>query len=997
MAWVDPGTLKKITGSPEQGQNEEVPAAVWGPAPPFRVLKRAVWPDFPDYRDCTPTAADHTSVGELIERATEVSAADELLATALGGSGRSLLFAGPAGIGKSALVAHTREAARVAGFEVLSSCLTPVSSGLSHGVVRDWLGPRARSGRPGHRPFDGPAADLLEALADSSSTHRVWNLARLDYALTWALESLAESRPLLLVVDDVQWADVGSLQLLDLLSARLRQMPAALLLAARTGEPSLAPQIVDRLKARATRIEPGPLSVIGVEQFKRRFEADADPTDLSSQELHRLTGGVPFLLSELLRSGATDRAPRGVVESMRERLERLGAEAVTVARTTAVLGDEAAFDALSALTGLSVADLADPLEVLADAGILTLGMWRALPAHPLVTEAILASVSPSERSDLHRAAAHYLVELGRTSQVVASHLVHTLPDEDRAVVALLRAAGEESLRAGSPEVAARQLLRAVGETRPEDTDSALLALAASAHLAAGLRTEAFDLWARALGRAEDATTRAGLLADIGDVQMTLGERTEASASYHLAITMLTEAGHDSSSPAMRKVLVRMGLARALHDGARDEVVNAVTVAFAQPVEEDTRTDRLLFALAGSDLAVRARDRYRARELAVRALADGALLAEETSEGIGFYVASAVLSWCDAYEENLRALEAAIEDARRRGSVLGFAAASYCRGLVNYRQGRLGAACADFQPALDMRARGWTDFADPAVAGAAMTLIGLGRHEEARALEAGLRAAAERGQFVSAQPLAAAGVVRATHGDHDQALADYRRAAGDMGSHRDNPSIVEWRELSAWSLMALGRRDEARELAEEAVGHARAWGAPRALGFALRTLARLTPRDESITLLREASAHFESVDSIDYLARARLDLGQVLLGGDRDERSEGVALLRLALDYGRTNEVLPALRRATRMLVRAGEPVADPAGDPASRLTPGERRVAELAASGETNRQIAQKLFVTVKAVEWHLSNAYRKLGITSRAGLSEALYGDPDPSSSSAM
>ena len=235
--------------------------------------------------------------------------------------------------------------------------------------------------------------------------------------------------------------------------------------------------------------------------------------------------------------------------------------------------------------------------------------------------------------------------------------------------------------------------------------------------------------------------------------------------------------------------------------------------------------------------------------------------------------------------------------------------------------------------------------------------------------------------------------------HEQAalLADYRRAAARMGSHRDNASIVEWRELSAWSLMALGRRDEARELAEEAVGHARAWGAPRALGFALRTLAQLTPRDESVALLREASAHFEAVDSIDYLARARLDLGRLLLGGDREARTEGVVLLRLALDYGRTNEVLPALRRATRMLVRAGEPVSDHAGDPASTLTPGERRVVELAVSGETNRQIAQKLFVTVKAVEWHLSNAYRKLGITSRARLSVALYGDPDPSSSSAM
>ena len=96
-----------------------------------------------------------------------------------------------------------------------------------------------------------------------------------------------------------------------------------------------------------------------------------------------------------------------------------------------------------------------------------------------------------------------------------------------------------------------------------------------------------------------------------------------------------------------------------------------------------------------------------------------------------------------------------------------------------------------------------------------------------------------------------GVVRATQGDHEQALEDYRRAARLMGSHADNASIVEWRELSAWSLSALGRHDEARELAEEAVDRARVWGAPRALGFAMRTLAHLSPRDQAVELLREA--------------------------------------------------------------------------------------------------------------------------------------------------
>jgi DNA-binding CsgD family transcriptional regulator/tetratricopeptide (TPR) repeat protein len=935
-------------------------------------------------------------MGGLIERAVELSAVQELLTRAAAGSGRSLLLEGPAGIGKSAVVEHALEAARSAGFAILGSSPTPVSVALSHGVVRDWLVPHVRAGRPGTRPFDGPATDLAQALAAPCTTDQVWNLASLDYALTWVLEGLAEVKPLLLVVDDVQWADLGSLQLLDLLSARVHQLPVALLLALRTGESSVAPEIVDRLAARATTLEPAPLSVMGVEQVRRQRE----PSTLGgvpAVELHRLTGGVPFLLDEVLRAGTLEHTPRGVVDSVRERLVRLGGDAVKVARTTAVLGDEAEFDALAEFTGLSVAALADPLELLTDAGIVALGMWRAWPAHPLVAEAVLSSMTPSERSELHRAAADYLGKLGRPAQVVASHLVHTLPAEDHAVVALLRSAGEESLRAGSPDVAARQLLRAVGETRPEDTAPDLLALAASAHLLTGRRTEAFDLWSRALERTTDPALRAGLLADIGDVQMTMGERNEAAQAYQRAVSSLSAAGHDHSSPRMRRVLVRMGLARALHEGARTEVVDAVTDAESQPVERDTHTDRLLFALSAADLAVRGRDRRRAHDLALRALGEGALLVEETSEGIGFYVTSAVLSWADAYDENLRVLDSAIEDARRRGSVLGFATASYCRGFLHYRQGRLRSASADFQAALDLRERGWSDFAETAVAGAALTCVGLGQHEEARALEPALRAAARRGQFLSALPQAVAGVVRATHGDHEQALDDYRRAASLMGEHPDNASIVEWRELSAWSLKALGRHDEARALAEEAVGHAAGWGAPRALGFALRTLAQLTPRDRSIELLREALAHFETVGCVDYHERAAIDLAELLLAGGGDERAEGVTLLRGALEHGRATDVAPVARRATRLLVRAGEPVTDRSGSPASTLTPGERRVAELAVAGDTNRQIAQKLFVTVKAVEWHLSNAYRKLGISSRAGLGPALYGESGRSSSSEM
>lgn len=490
---------------------------------------------------------------------------------------------------------------------------------------------------------------------------------------------------------------------------------------------------------------------------------------------------------------------------------------------------------------------------------------------------------------------------------------------------------------------------------------------------------------------------AATLADMGRVQMTMGEREAAADAYRRAVRVLGEAGHGPSSPRLRAVLVRMGLHQAMYEGARAEIVSAMQDAYRQPVAADSHDDRLLFAITAADLAVRAVDRPRARELALRAMGEGRLLAEETADGFGFYVASGVLSWVDAYEENRRMLEAAMGEARRRGSVLGFATASYCRGLVRHRTGHLAAALPDFQGALELRARGWSEFASPAVAGAALTYVGLGRLAEAAALEPDLRASARRGGFVTALQLAAAGVVRASHGDHEQALADYRAAARLMGDNTDNSSIVEWRELSAWSLTALGSTAEARVLAEQAVALARRWGAPRALGFALRTLARTSEHDEAVALLTEAVDLLGPSGCADHLVRTRVDLAERLLEGASTGHREAVDLLRDAVEQGRRSQVEPVVRRAARLLAGAGHPVADPAVDPVQSLTAGERRVAELATTGLTNREIAQQLFVTVKAVEWHLSNTYRKLGISSRRDLADVLYPGGDPSSNSAM
>ncbi|HSE70381.1 MAG TPA: LuxR C-terminal-related transcriptional regulator, partial [Nocardioidaceae bacterium] len=656
-------------------------------------------------------------------------------------------------------------------------------------------------------------------------------------------------------------------------------------------------------------------------------------------------------------------------------------------------GDEGSFDALAELCGIPAADLADPLELLASGDLVTLGTWRAWPSHPLVSEALLTSMSRTERSSLHRAAAAYLRSLGRPVQVVASHLVHTLPGQDPEMVSLLRSAGEESLVSGVPETAAAQLERALAELPAERSDPHLLALAATAHMRAGEPEPAFELWRHALERFTEPEDRATCLADLGDGQMSVGDRAAAAHAYEQAHRLLVEAGHDSSSPAVRTLLVRMGMVQALFDGAHTAMQSSLEQALSQPPEQDTYPDRQLFALGASALTFASRDADAARRLARRALGDGRLLAEDTCDGKTYYIATGVLTWADAYAEAEEAVDAAIEDSRRRGSALGFATASFCRGWLNLRRGLLHDASIDLDACLQMRSRGWSEYVEVALAGQALTHLGLGRLEDAAALEPQLRAI-ERPDMPGAVARYAAGVLRALHQDHEQAVADYEAVSNAVGQGLLNAAIVPWRELSVWSLRALGRDQEAAERASEAVHLARQWGAPRTVGWALRAQAHLLEREEAQAQLREAVRLFEECGSIHHLARARMDLGELLLQSD-DTREEGVALLRAALAFGREQDIRPIVSRAGHVLVRHGVSVVDPATSPLAPLTPGERRVVQLAATGQTNRRIAEELFVTVKAVEWHLSNAYRKLGVTSRAQLPDVLAGtDPGRSSS---
>lgn len=926
-----------------------------------------------------------------MERSREVSAIEAALAAARAGSGRSLLLSGPAGIGRSALADRARVDAAAQGFTVLACRLTPVSRTMAHAVVRDWVRPLLR--RPA---TDQDTAELADLAAPLAAPRDAVPLDEVDGWLRRLLDRLAALAPVLLVVDDVQWADAASLQLLDLVVARLEDGPTALVTTRRAGEPCDLRDLVYRLSVGGQLLEPAPLSAAGVAELLGRAGAEGRrPLPPDAVDLHRRTGGVPFLVHALLGVPAGDpdgpggpalptTLPTALVEWLRDRVERMPAPARAALRAVAVLGSEASLDAVAALCDVSVADLADPVQLLTEAALVTSTMWRVQPAAPVLADAVLAGLAPSERSALHARAAQVLAGTS-PARLVAAHLAHTLPGEDTAVVRLLRSAGEEALAAGVPEEAATLLLRAVGEVAPEHTAHDLLLLAASAHLSAGRAAEALDLWRTAAERAVDPGTRAGCLRALGDACLALGDRGEARSAYADAGGVLAAAALDGGTEARLLLGVRVRMTAEEPD--REHVASTVASAARRPPAEDTTLDRLRLAVAARDLGALGREAQTARTVALRALADGLLLDEEGTEVPGLYLATDVLVWCESFPEAVAALDAAVDRARASGSSVALANALCARGLAHVRLGEPHRARADLESSLGRRPVVAPYRAGAALAGLAATYLALGRAADAQALAPELLVAGKEDGGGTESVLLVAGLLHSLAGDDESALGSYR-AAGRTRGVPTPPALAQWRELSALSLRRLGRTDEARELAAEGVRLARMWGSPRTLAFSLRVLGRLVAGDEAPELLREAVELCAAAGAEDHRARAAVDLGGLLMRGGRT-RAEGQHLLEGALAYGQGRDVPSITQAASAALRRHGVSVPGLGDSPLGRLTRGEQRVAELAASGLTNRAIARELFVTVKAVEWHLSNAYKKLAISSRAQLTELLGGQP--------
>jgi DNA-binding CsgD family transcriptional regulator len=267
------------------------------------------------------------------------------------------------------------------------------------------------------------------------------------------------------------------------------------------------------------------------------------------------------------------------------------------------------------------------------------------------------------------------------------------------------------------------------------------------------------------------------------------------------------------------------------------------------------------------------------------------------------------------------------------------------------------------------------------------LVERGRIDEARALLAEAGADGAVPETYAATPLLRArAVLRLGEANADASAGDahaYGRALEAVGMR--NPAAGPWRSDAALALLSSGKVEEARPLAATEVEVARRWGAPRAVGRALRVLGLAEGGEAGIATLRESVLALEDSPALLERARSLVELGAALRRSLK--KIEARDRLRAGLDLAQRCGAVALAERAREELVAAGARPRSAAVSGAAALTPSERRIAALAAEGMTNRQIAQSLFVTPRTVEMHLSNAFRKLRIGSRTQLAEALAG----------
>ena len=937
----------------------------------------------------------------LLERDAELAVLAAALDDARAGEGRLVVVEGSAGIGKSRLLAEVRALAAAAGMQILRSRAGEHESEFAFGIVRQLFEPLLLSASDEQRAdhLSGAAA-LVEPLFTSipAPGQHVQEDSQfaIRHGLYWLAANIAYATPTCLIVDDLHWADLESVRWLGFLARRLDGLPLALVVASRPAEPGGATALLDELRGdpAASIVRPAPLALGSVLELTRaRF--DLEPADAFGAAVALATGGNPLYVTAVLdtvaREGVEPTAeqakhvlelgPRAVARTVSGHLARLPPDAVAIAEAGAVLGDGSELRHVASLAGVELVVAGQEAARLVSVDLLR----DADPIeffHPVVRSAVFERIDPGTRDALHRRAAEILSATNAPAERVAGHLLQLKPAGDADVVRALRSAAARALASGAYATSVEYLRRALAEP-PADAErpDVLLALGL-AERRAGLPEAVVHLessWREGTDRS--ARALAGL--ELGRTLFFANRQAEA-------IDVLTEVseGLGDDDPDLRERLdaETIGVARWI---SRSYPLAAEVLAAVDETQlHGGGGSAQLLAMLAVDEAVRCGSRERALRQARQALAMGVL---EDEEAIGYYHAVNALFMVGEVEEACRAFEQAAHEARGRGdpfrvsNILGFLA------YVRLRLGRIHDAEADLREGLELSrvtATGATAFQWHAGTLAEL-LIERGEIEEASALVESARLDVQPADNMQLFFLRSArGRLSLLAGEPERALADFRAIldVSAAGGAR-NPAWIPVRSYAAHALHRLGRDAEALALAEEELGLARAWGAPVAIAVSLRTLGQIGGGAEGLAKLADAAALLDPTSARLEYARTVVELGAALRRANR--RTEARDRLREGVDVAHRLGALALVEQANEELAATGARRRTVLQTGVETLTASERRVAQLAASDMTNKEIAQALFVTVKTVEVHLSSVYRKLELSSRRQLASALTEPP--------
>nr|WP_285750628.1 LuxR family transcriptional regulator [Lentzea sp. NBRC 105346] len=855
----------------------------------------------------------------LIGRADQLAQLDRMLADSLSGNGRVALVSGPVGCGKTELIHIFAEIASKAGVRFLKATCAPAERLLPFGVIGQLL-PSA-PGRMARLVASGLS------VIDPRVPEHVMMLNDVCHAFT----DLAAEGPLLVGVDDLQHADAPSLDCLLFLARRIGT--ARILLVLSENDRPRSPFHGELLRERhCRRVRLGTLTrrEIGV------------LSGALGEDLHRLSGGNPLLAHALLEDHAATGGLTGPAfrEVLLACLQRADPGVAALAAGLAVLGEDTSPALLGRLTGVDVPYLLRGME---NAGLLCDGWFR----HPAAASVIRDDLPQRDLGELHLRAARLLHDQGAPAVDVARHLAAA----DRPLAAwaapVLHDAAEHALREGDVDEAVRHLERAVRTGADDRRRAATRSRLARVEWRTSPATAARHFPALL------TASREGLLGCWDNVSLLRqllwhGRLDEAEEA-------LERVRASGSLPRTVELWLATCYPRLAEDGCPLDTPSTLT---ADPwARATTALAQVLTGRCSGEAVVTAEQILQgARANGVSDYRVAALLALVYADHL-----DTAATWCD------RLLAAA--SGRRAETLLALLAGT--RAEISLRQGDLRDAAQRADTALGLLAhQGWgTNLGFPlSCALQAATLSGR-LDDAARLVELPVPEAMFETR-AGVHYLYARGQHHLATGRHHAALADFLVIGELVTSWRlDAPAFVPWRTGAAEAWLRQCSPERARFLAEEQLSLT---PDGRARGIALRILAACEEPPRRLALLAEATEVLERCGDRYELAKAlgELSRAQHALGDQRRARM----VLRRAWHVARECDALPLCRE-----LLPDEHPHSPCHTDA--LSGAERRVAALAATGHTNREIADKLFITPSTVEQHLTRVYRKLNVKDRTDL----------------